>query len=291
VDAKNTQSLRETINAISGIDQLRYQPRVENVEVGQNFVQAFRQINLIPTLLFVDPWGYKGLSLALIGSVLRNWGCDCVFFFNYNRVNPALNNEAVREHMKQLFGEKRAETIRRKLSGLSPDEREHQILEEFSQALKEFRAEFILPFTFKNEQGTRTKHHLIFASKKFKGYEIMKEIMARESSERDQGVASFAYTPASKKHPTLFELSRPLDDLEKMLSEEFAGQTLTMRKIYERHSVGKPYTEANYKKALTEMEVSNQITADPPAAKRRKKQDRVTFGDNVVVTFPGGAKK
>lgn len=227
-----------------------------------------------------------GLSLSLIKSVLQNWGCDCAFFFNYNRVNPALNNDVVREHMKYLFGENRADTIRERLGGLLPDEREHHIIEEFSGALKELGAKYVLPFTFKNEQGTRTKHHLIFASKAFKGYEIMKQIMAKESSERDQGVPSFAYSPASNKYPTLFELNRPIDDLEDMLLVEFAGQKLTMREIYERHNVGKPYVIANYKKALVKLEAANRVTAEPPAARRPKKKDEVTFADTVVVTFP-----
>ena len=56
----------------------------------------------------MDPWGYKGLSLRLINSVLRNWGSDCIIFFNYNRINMGLNNEFVREHMDALFGAERA---------------------------------------------------------------------------------------------------------------------------------------------------------------------------------------
>jgi len=51
----------------------------------------------------VDPRGYKGLSLGPINSVLQNWGRDCVFFFNYNRVNMGLSNETVREHMSSSF--------------------------------------------------------------------------------------------------------------------------------------------------------------------------------------------
>src|SRR5207248_10024637 len=39
------------------------------------------------TFLFVDPFGYKGLSLQLVNSVIKDWGCDCVFFFNYNRIS------------------------------------------------------------------------------------------------------------------------------------------------------------------------------------------------------------
>ncbi len=281
-DTTNVQSLRDTIDSIPGIEKLRYKPYIRNEEVGQKIVEAFEQMKLVPTFLFVDPWGYKGLSLALINSVLRTWGSDCVFFFNYNRINPGLNNEIVREHMNDLFGESRAAAIREKLIGLAPEAREDLILRELSQALKELGATYVHHFAFKNEQGTRTKHHLIFASKNFKGYEIMKSIMGGESSGRDQGVPSYQHSPALKGVQTLFPLNTPLDDLEEMLLAEFAGQKLTMRSIYESHSVGKRYLASNYKKALINMEIAGEIQADPPAAERRKG----TFADGVVVTFP-----
>jgi len=283
-------SLQKTIDAIPGIQTLKYKRLVQNGEVGQTIAESFQKTKLIPTLFFVDPWGYKGLSVSLISSVLRNWGCDCVFFFNYNRINAGLNNEMVREHMNDLFGEKRADAIREKLIGLQPDEREALIVEELSLALKELGIAYVLPFTFKSEEGTRTTHHLIFASKHFKGYEIMKEIMAKESSEQEQGIASFAYFAASEKHQMLFEFLRPLSDLEEMLQMHFAGQKLTMYQTYEQHNVGRRYIKINYKKALTKMEADNKIKAEPPAAKRPKRLGEVTFADNVIVTFPGKAK-
>jgi three-Cys-motif partner protein len=275
-------SLKEAIEKLPGVAKLKYQPQVRNDQVGAEVVKSFGQVRLVPTFLFVDPWGYKGLSLALINSVLKDWGCDCIFFFNYNRINMGLTNESVREHMNALFGETRADSIRERLEGLGSDERESLIIEELSEALKEMGARYVLPFAFKNEQGTRTKHHLIFTSKNFKGYEIMKGIMAKESSEQEQGVPSFEYSPASRIYPLLFALNRPLDDLEEMLLSEFAGQQLNMGQIYERHSVDKPYIESNYKKALTNMEQVGKIEADPPAGNRRKG----TFGDRVIVTFP-----
>jgi hypothetical protein len=86
--------------------------------------------------------------------------------------------------------------------------------------------EYVLPFRFKDEHGSRTTHHLIFVSKGFKGYEIMKEIMVKESSDADQGVASFGYNPmdvrGAAQQQLLFQLSRPLDDLGDMLLKEFA---------------------------------------------------------------------
>jgi three-Cys-motif partner protein len=244
-DAITANTLQAAIDALPGIEKLKYKPRVTNEVVGERIAKMFGEISLVPTFFFVDPWGYKGLSLGLINSVLQNWGCDCVFFFNYNRVNMGLNNAAVREHMNVLFGEDRAERLREDLAGLNSGDREKLIVEKLSEALKEMGAAFVLPFTFKNELGTRTSHHLIFATKHFKGYEIMKGIMAKESSEQHQGVASFEYSPASEQFPILAGLSRPLDELGETLLNEFPGETLTMRDIYERHSVGTPFISSN----------------------------------------------
>jgi three-Cys-motif partner protein len=285
-DIDSAGRLTKAIDRLPGIEKLKYKPRVSNEVVGSEIEKRLAGLRLIPTFFFVDPWGYKGLSLGLISSVLQNWGSDCVFFFNYNRVNMGLNNPAVREHMDALFGVSHAESLRDRIVGLKPDDRENCIVEELCTALKEKGASYVLPFTFKNEEGTRTSHHLIFATKHFKGYEIMKGIMAKESSEHHQGVASFEYSPASEQFPILHGLSRPLDTLQKMLLNDFAGQTTTMKSIYENHCVGTPFISSNYKHALAELESKRKIKAEPPASERPRKKGEVTFADRVRVTFP-----
>jgi len=47
-----------------------------------------------------------------IGSSIMSWGCDCIFFFNYNRINMGLHNQAVEEHMNSLFGRERVDNLR-----------------------------------------------------------------------------------------------------------------------------------------------------------------------------------
>ena len=281
-DKENATSLQKEIEELSGIEKMKYKPQVEAEEVGDKIVAMFEEKSLVPTFFFVDPWGYKGLSLGLINSVLKNWGCDCVFFFNYNRINMGLGNTAVEQHMNVLFGRERANRLRTKLAALPSQERQAAIVEALTEALRKLGAEYVLPFCFKDENGRRTSHHLVFATKHPLGYRIMKEIMAKHSSEEHQGVASFGYCPASTIHPLLFELNRPLDDLEGMLLSEFAGQTLTTAEIYDHHNVGRPYTMKNYKTALAGMEERGLLNAEPPAAKRRKG----TFADGVQVTFP-----
>lgn len=288
-----TESLQNAIYSIPNIKSLKYEPTVINEEVDEKMVQIFEQMDTIPTLSFVDPWGYKGLSLQLIRAVLKSWGCDCIFFFNYNRINMGIPNQIVKEHMDALFGEERANELRAQLLDMNPNERELTIVEAISQALKQKGGRYVLPFCFKTQSGRRSSHHLIFVSKHIKGYEIMKEIMARESSAAAQGVPSFEYNPAATpRQPLLFELLRPLDDLADMLLRDFAGRRRTMKQIYEQHNVDTPYIKSNYKDILTTLEAEEKIQTNPPADKRIKRKNKVTgekkvtFADKVIVTFP-----
>ncbi len=282
-NADNVRSLKSEIEAFPGYERLKYKPQILNEEVSDHFSRIFEQVRLIPTLLFIDPWGYKGLSLDLIYSVVKDWGCDVIFFFNYNRIRPGIHNPFVEEHMNALFGAERAEKLRNLLPTFeSSAQRELAIIEEIGQALKELGVTYVLPFRFLDEKGSRTSHHLIFATKSIKGYEIMKEIMAGESSKTEQGVASFEYNASDIRFPLLFELARPLDDLVEMLVNDFSGRSLTMHQVYELHHVGRPYIEKNYKQALLTLEEQGRIETNPSANIRRKN----TFGPNVVVKFP-----
>lgn len=184
--------------------------------------------------------------------------------------------------MAALFGEKRAEELGGHLEGLSSEDRETCIVEELCQALGANQGRFVLPFSFKNDDGTRTSHHLIFVSKHVLGYSIMKDIMWKESSSHNQGVATFQYSPADKRFPLLFELQRPLDELEGMLLQAFAGRTISMREVFEQHHVRRPFVSTNYKEVLKQMENKGLIRCTPDAAARRKS----TFGDDVRITFP-----
>lgn len=277
-DSKSTQSLEKEIQNLPNLKSLKYPPQISNHEVGDEIVKMFEQMTLVPTLFFVDPWGYKGLSLRLVNSVLKDWGCDCIFFFNYNRINMGLNNDAVKEHIDALFGKERGEQLRKKLEQLNPNDREMTIIEELSNALKDMGGKYVLPFGFVGDKGVRTSHHLIFVSKHVRGYTIMKDIMANESSTVEQGVPSFAYNPADIRQPLLFELSRPLDELSNMLLEKFAGKSMKMIEIFDQHHVGHRFIKKNYKNVLLQLENQGKIKVS--------KHKKNSFGDNVMVTFP-----
>src|SRR5262249_10163855 len=136
---------------------------------------------------------------------------------------------------------------------VTPGEREVWIVAEMKKALEEMGGKFVLPFRFRNQDGTRTTHHLFFVSKAFRGYEIMRDVMYKHSH-KDETVARFEYNPADSRWPDLFELLRPLGDLEDMLLADCAGKAFSLQKLFENHSVGKPYVLKNYREVLCRME-------------------------------------
>jgi three-Cys-motif partner protein len=288
VDPEHTEALAKNIYAIPGIERLKFKPQISTGEVDESLADVFARTKMVPSFSFVDPFGYKGVSLKLLHGMLKDWGCDLVLFFSYNRINAALNNAAFEGHVESLFGKQRVERLRQMAKGMSPRKREALVLEEFATAVKERGFEFVLPFTFNRPDTERTSHHLIFVTKNVFPYTVMKEIMAKESSEFEQGVPSFGYAKAlsEAETPLLFEFDRPIEDLGAMLLEHYAGRTLSMRGVFEGHHVGKKYIERNYKAALLQLEKEGKVAADPPAAQRKPYKGQPSFGPKVRVTFP-----
>ncbi len=57
----------------------------------------------------------------------------------------------------------------------------------------------------------------------------------------DAKVFAAGYNPADARCPSLFELTRPLGDLEDLLLADCAGKTLGPNALFISHGVGKPY--------------------------------------------------
>jgi len=159
-----TGELQAEIDKLPGIGRLKHRPQVITGELSDELVDHFERINMIPALSFIDPWGYKGLSLRLIHAVLKDWGCEVIFFFNYNRINMGITNEIVEPHMQALFGDGGLEQIRTDVAGLDPAEREAVVKRRLGETLEEMGARYLIPFTFRRDGG-RVSHYICFVSK------------------------------------------------------------------------------------------------------------------------------
>lgn len=287
-DRANADALRQAIAAIPGIETLKHAPVVTSKVIDLAHAAELERMRLPPTLFFIDPWGYIGLSLRLLRAATRSWGSDCIFFFNYKRINAGLGNDLFAERMNDIFGEQRANRLRPELVGLSPRDRESRIVAELLEALKVECGEFALQFPFATDTGACTSHYLMFVTKGRKGHDIMKAIMAPRSSASPQGVPSFGFNPAEQRQPLLpfGDLDCPLAALEGELLADFKGRRLTFQQLFDEHNVGKRYVRQNYRDVLLRLEERGRIVVRPPATERPARLGKLTMPLDIVIAFP-----
>jgi three-Cys-motif partner protein len=274
------------IAAVPMLSSLKYQPEVRNQEIDDDFADRLMQWNnRPPTLFFLDPWGYKGLSLKLIRTVLTGFGCDCIFFFNYSRVNAAISNPLMEKHIAAIFGNQRAQKLRNEVSvARNARQRQLLIIDALKEAIKQLGGDYCIEYFFLNDRGSRMSHFLILASKNRKAYDIMKDIMARESSSKSAGVPLLGFDPRDSFQPDLFQPNF-IDDLAQELMIKFAGECLSVQAIFDQHNYGTRYVFQNYQEALKLLEQRGQIIGDPPI-ENRTKAGVVTCAKTVRFTFP-----
>jgi len=69
-----------------------------------------------------------------------------------------------------------------------------------------------------------------------------------------------------------------------MLLREYAEQTVDFVRLYETHSIDKPYIKKNYKDVLWALYDAGKIAAVNPKGKPPRKG---TFSDDMRITFGG----
>ena len=198
------ETLYNEISKISNLNILQSPPDLRIGKAEEEYTKISAETGPYPTLSFLDPWGYKGLSIHLIKSVLKDWGSDSIVFFNYNRINAALDNEEMKIVIDGLFGIERAEKLRMEANGLKPEDREQLIMQEFRSALNEVKGRYCLTYRFEFTGRKRTSHYLVFVTKHELGYATMKSIMAKESKHDQEGIPLFEHPSTSPKQISLF---------------------------------------------------------------------------------------
>lgn len=288
-DHDNAVSLKAEIGLLPNIKLLKHEPKVRNREIDDHLALVLQRTSTFPILYFLDPWGYKGLSLSLIKAGIKSWGCDCIFFFNYNRINAALSNPVLTENMNCIFGNESANRLRENLREKQPWQRQELIIAELKLALARFGGRYSIEYCFKDDGGHKTSHFLIFTSKHVLGYKIMKQIMAGESSSDDHGVASFQFNPLDRidklEQGLLFDMPNAVDDLASTLVREYAGRKITVGEIYRKHNVGRRFILRNYQDAIKKLDADGRVQTSPPVEKRIR-ANKITLSENVEVTFP-----
>lgn len=289
-DPEAIEKLKEEVSKIKGIKTLANPPTIMCTKIGPEAEKYFLETSTVPSFTFIDPFGYVGLTRDLIKGVTKNWGCDCIFFFNYDRINRALSTSIFTPRMEAIFGKEQAaelEVQMQKIKGShggNPQKREEIIVDTLTKALEELSTGETYVRTFRFKKGKRTSHMLVFVTHHPLGYRVMNELMAKEGHIDDAGISSYTYYDAPPNKNKLFY--EEFDKLKEKLLKKYAGKTRTLQEIYDKHSLRRDYILTNYRDALRELEDKGKVACDPPAKDRPMRKGTRTFAPKTKVTFP-----
>ena len=118
------ESLRRAVNQLDGLANLPKPPKFSSVKISSDIAKQYGETSHPRTLFFLDPWGYKGLSLDLIRVAVKDWASECLLFFNYKRINMDLHKSSVDQNINELLGKQRADKLRAETTAISPYKRE-----------------------------------------------------------------------------------------------------------------------------------------------------------------------
>ena len=278
-----SDDLRSNLASIEGIDDLKHKPLVFNKDVVE-FRDSFKSTEIIPSLIFIDPFGYKGISLDFIHSVTKDFGCDALLFFNFNRIRAAITNPKVEHLINDIFTKEIADDMRKTIMELNLEDREKYIIDQFATAIRSKNAHYMMiPFRFHHEKKNTTSHYLIFITKHDLGLDIMKSVMANESSHKKDGFASFDFIPTENEQLSFlynYSVSATKEGLKNELLRRYRGKKIKVENLCRFHGVHTLFTRKNYKDVLKELLSEGKISFHRSNGKKLRKN---TMPDDVEI--------
>jgi three-Cys-motif partner protein len=280
-DSQIADRLRQEIDGFPGIGGLRFKPEVTSNAVDDKYIEFFKSRSRFPALTFLDPWGYKGLSRQLIAAVVRDFGCETIFFFNYSRFNAAIDQGKVDDHLEALLDKEILHALRSELiAAKSPQQRERLVVRAVGDSLGLLGpSQHMIPFRMSRPGGKR--HYLWFITKHPLGFMFMKEVMAKLGVCDQDGVPVFEYDSRRLAVQGAFADFRPLAGLPGQLSEQFKARSLNIDDLWAEHQVGQPFIRSNYKQVVLEMEQRGEVSISRPRGSGAS-----TLGPKALITFP-----
>lgn len=247
-------------------------------------------LNEQPSLLFFDPFGYKGMRTETLAKFLKNWGNEIFLFINTKRINPALENDLF-EDMMRLWFPSRFDTLKEEVRKLKT------LTERLEYILTSLREEFVAlvggmvyccAFRFQEENSRTTSHYILHITKGPRGYDLCKSVynkFANEDLVLSHGSNTYTFDPKKCANDvSLFgDTNMAAEALKDILCKQYMGKTITALALFEEHQRGSRYSRDHYTRALRMAEEEGLLTAEYTDGKNHKV--KVLIDKGCVVTF------
>jgi three-Cys-motif partner protein len=280
--------LKENFETYYQSGTFRYEPFFANRIFGEwpkidtfltrNTMQGF--YNECPTVLFIDPWGYKHINTRVLTQFLTQWGNEVFIFINTKRLNAAFENAKFQEDLKVVFpltySEVRSD---KKLQG-SVEERHkfmiNKLAEEFRRILG--GVVFYTAFQFREEDQRTPSHYLLHITKGAKGFELVKQVYSRYANvdrvlEGMDGVNTYTFDPKSINESSWFNddfKQDNIDKLKKELCHEYKGKKFAVEALFNIDQRKRLHSRTHYLIAFRQLFDEGKIEVQYTDGKNHK---------------------
>lgn len=272
-------------------NSFKYKPHFGKGTVGENVaIDTFLKTsthkdkrNQYPSVLFIDPFGYKGIKTEVLAKFLENWGNEVFIFVNTKRIQAALENDKFEGLMRDLFPKsfEKVRVVRRFRTSVS--ERLAFIIDSLAAEFKILLngTVYHTAFKFQEEDVETTSHYILHITKGVKGFELIKTVyndFANVGTIFD-GINTYTFDPKrlDSKESELFDISSlNIDNLKQLLKQQYKGITISSQKLYENHHPNTTYARSHYTEALCGLVDDGVLNA--------KFNDNINHKKNVIIT-------
>lgn len=220
--------------------------------------------NECPTLLFIDPFGYKDINTRVLTQFLTQWGNEVFIFMNTKRLNAAFSNEFFQDDLKTIFPltYKQVKEDLNKVTG--PTENKHMLIirnlrKEFMEVLKS--NVYYTAFQFREEDQDTPSHFLVHITKGPKGFELAKQVYSNYANvnrvlDDVGGVVTYTFDPNYKPDQSWFYddfVQENIDKLKDELLLKYKGCTITTETLFNEDQKQRWHSRTHYLQALRQL--------------------------------------
>ena len=210
-------------------------------------------------MLFIDPFGYKGIETKILAEFLRNWGNEIFLFVNTKRIHPALENEKFEDLMIDLFPTtlEKIKSDRKYKSSVS--ERLALIIDSLGKEYESLLKEkiYYTAFKFQEEDIDTTSHYILHITKGERGFDLIKTIYNDFANVGTMFDGVNTYTFDAKQLENVNELfdvkSMNIDALKDNLYNIYKNKVISAFDLFETHQKTGIYCRRHYTEALRRL--------------------------------------
>ncbi len=287
-DAEYSDSLEQNFKSFFPDDTFYYKPYFGKRTVGEcakmdeflmksTMVQSGRFFkNDAPSVLFFDPFGYKGIKTKILCQFMSYWGNEVFLFINIKRILPALYNPQKREDLLEIFPSM-LDSLKADIDKMEKPYDKHQhildvLKEEFQKNLG--GTVYMTAFRFLEEDQSGASHYLIHFTKGLKGYDLIKSVCSKYDNVKGTLDGNFTYTfdpkkvgesDSSREFLEMFDEEAQSVNINYLISQilkDFGGKIISAESLYLEHHSKSRYSMSHYLRALREMEARGMLNAE-----------------------------